>query len=299
MSENEYKVGMIIKSPEKPEFGPGKVIRINGNSIWIYFRNDNSKYARQYSKNVARLNRYKKKSDQFLNSLNEKNFVDTSIGLLYEPSIIEKCKYFCLKPKLKSIDDLNIEHPPSQFGVYGWYFDEPPPYVPTNGCTSVKTGSWPFRTKWWLLYVGKAKSLSERIVTYHIGGGHYAKRTMSSLRLSLGCLLSKKLGILLYYPPESFGKKEKKLNNWLEKHALITWVRTAYIDEVETCAIQEYYLPLNYEHNNHPLVQPLSNLRKAFRKIVKSSDRKGKKKRKQKKAYKQFVNDCKRLKIEK
>ncbi|KKK90187.1 hypothetical protein LCGC14_2725580, partial [marine sediment metagenome] len=91
---------------------------------------------------------------------------------------------------------------------------------------------WPLRTRWWLLYIGKSVDLKERIVDYHIEGKYYAKVTMSSLRLSLGCLLSGELGLRLNDSPQSFGKKEKKLNKWLEKHARIAWIKTEKSNEV-------------------------------------------------------------------
>lgn len=201
-------------------------------------------------------------------------------------------------PNLLSIRRLEAEKPPAFSGIYGWYFDELPPYVSKIDCTSVKSGRWPFKSEWWLLYIGKAKNLEERIVNYHINGNHYAEGTMSSLRLSLGCLLSDKLGLTLNYPPESYGKKEKVFNKWLEKHARIAWIRSTIIDEMEKQAIIKYTLPLNYEYNHHPLVQPLSNLRKALRQIVQDQYHKPKKKY-FKKAYKTFVSECKSLGIKK
>ena len=139
-----------------------------------------------------------------------------------------------------------------------------------NYSLAEKTGWWPFRTKWWLLYIGQAKNLRERIVDYHIRGGHYAEGTMSSFRLSLGCLLSKKYGLVLYYPPESFGNGGEKLNKWLAKHARIAWVETKDIDAVEKASIEKYTLPLNHKYNEHPLKEPLSKLRMEFKNIARS-----------------------------
>jgi len=225
-------------------------------------------------------------------SCNECNYSISDTPLTISERIkMNDANYFANPDKIYSLNDLEESPPPRSSGIYGWYFDEPPPHLQTHGCTPVKTGWWPFRTKWWLLYIGKAKNLCDRIVTYHIRGGHYAGGTMSSFRLSLGCLLSNKLGMILCYPPESFGKKEKNLNKWLEKHARVAWIETTDIDATEKKAIKNYILPLNYGHNDHPLVQPLSNLRKAFRNIAKNSDRKPKKKY-FRKAYKKFVKEC-------
>jgi len=223
------------------------------------------------------------------------NKCDYSIYDVERTDIIN-ATYFTNPGKIYSLNDLEESPPPRRSGVYGWYFDEPPPYVPKSGCTPVKTGWWPFRTKWWLLYVGKAKNLNDRIVTYHIKGRHYAEGTMSSFRLSLGCLLSDNLGLELSYPKESFGQKEEKLQNWLNQHARVTWIETNNLDVVELVAIEKYTLPLNYKHNQNPLKKPLSNLRAEFKKIAKSQNPE---KKYFKKVYKTFVNECRSLEIKK
>jgi len=206
--------------------------------------------------------------------------------------------------KIFSVSDMGkMGFPPHGPGVYGWYFDDPPPYVleAKKGCTAIKTGKWPSRKKWWLLYIGKAEHLNERIVKYHIKGEHYAKGTMSSLRLSLGCLLSKKLRLRLCWEKgtsgkkeESFEKKGKKLDDWFQKHARIAWVETTQRHQVEIEAIAKYVLPLNHKHNTHPLKKPLSRLRKKFRDIAKDPDRKPKRKY-FRKAYREFVKEVRSL----
>lgn len=279
MSGSNYKVGMIVTHKHAPDWGIGIIREIDESTLIINFQDVGVRYLES---SIAPLKIIKANKSTIYNS----------------PSKAD-VNYFAKPDKIYSLKDLEKTPPPSRRpGVYGWYFDEPPPYVPKNGCTPVKTGLWPFRTKWWLLYIGQADKLKDRIMKYHIGGGHYAEGTMSSFRLSLGCLLSNEYSLRLFYPSESFGKKEKKLNKWLEKHARIAWIETEYIDVVEPKAIEKYILPLNYEHNDHRLVQPLSDLRKAFRKIAKNSDRKPKKKY-FKKAYKEFVKQCKSLGIKK
>jgi hypothetical protein len=217
----------------------------------------------------------------------------------YIEPIPQDVNYFAKPRKIYSVNDLLQSTPPSVPGVYGWYFDELPPYVPKVGCVAIKTGFLPFRTKWWLLYIGQAENLKDRIVNYHIKGGHYAERTMSSLRLSLGCLLSKKLGMILCYPQGTFGEKEKELDKWLKEHARVAWVETKDIDTTERIAIENYRPPLNSKHNDrHPLRKPLSGLKKAFKEIATNLEQKPRKKD-FKKAYKQFVKECKSLGIEK
>lgn len=273
MSDNKYKVGMIITHPNKSEWGPGEIERVDGCIITI--RNCKNGSTERFDSRFAHLKIIKDKIEADVN-------------------------YFAKPDEVFSLKDLqkNPTLCPSRPGVYGWYFDEPPPYVPKNGCTPVKTGFWPFRTTLWLLYIGQADKLKDRIMKYHIGGGHYAQGTMSSLRLSLGCLLSDRFGLKLYYPPESFGEKDKKLNKWLEEHARIAWIETQYLDAMELGAIEKYTLPLNYKHSRYPIAKPLSDLRTAFRNIAKNSNRNPKKKD-FRKAYKTFVEECRSLGIKK
>lgn len=203
--------------------------------------------------------------------------------------------YFAKPDKIFSLNDLQESPPPRLPGVYRWYFKEPPDYVPLKGCTYKRL----YFTKYWLLYVGRADDLRQRIVDYHIDGKHYAEGTMSTLRLSLGCLLSRELGLVLYYPPQSFGKKgDKKLNKWLRKHARVSWIETENNALLETQAIQKYVLPLNHSHKQHVLKKPLSNLRSDFSSIAKNSVRKPKR-RYFKKAYKKFVKQCRAIGIQK
>lgn len=279
MSGNEYRVGMIVTHPNMPEWGPGQVVTITDTSVHIFFRDDPENKTRMF-------NRILPNGPIGWNSSN----------LDYVEPIPHDINYFVEPKKIYSLNDLQQSPPPSSPGIYGWYFNKPPPYVPTKGCTLIKTGWWPFRTKWWLLYVGKADKLEDRIINYHIKGEHYAQGTMSSLRLSLGCLLSDKFGLELYYPPESFGKKDKKLQKWLEKHARVAWIPTENLAAMEPEAIEKYILPLNHKHNQHPLKIPLSKLRVEFKHIARSQKPRKKHFRK---AYKQFVKECKGLGIKK
>jgi hypothetical protein len=210
--------------------------------------------------------------------------------------------FYFKDPILKSSKELEKEKPPSSSGVYGWYFDEPPPYVPTNGCTPVKTGFWPFRKKWWLLYIGKASNLRYRVLDMHFNNEFWMKKSLSSLRLTLGCLHCRELGLSLRRntDPEkdyTFGLKgDKKLSNWMAKHARVAFIQTEYIKMVETRTIAKYVLPLNYKDNiNHPFAETLSGLRQDFKNIARNSNRKPKKKD-FRKAYKKYVKKCKYFK---
>lgn len=271
LSGIEYKVGMVVRSSSVPEWGTGTIVKVVGTIITVDFQNAGQ---REMDSTIAPL--------EFV--------ADNKARIQAEAYAV----YFARPGKLFSVKHLRKKGlPPSSPGVYGWYFKDPPDYVPTKDCSHKRV----YFKKWSLLYIGQAKKLRKRIMDYHIDGKHY-EEAMSSFRLSLGCLLSKELGLLLHYPPESFGKKGKKLNKWLEKHARVAWMETENIDALESRAIHEYVLPLNHKYNQHPLKTPLSNLRSDFRSIAKNSVRKPKR-RYFKKAYKKFVKQCRAIGIQK
>ena len=112
---------------------------------------------------------------------------------------------------------------PRQPGVYAWYFREIPPYVPLIHCHSYDSHT--------LLYVGispkepprngsspSKQKLFDR-VRYHYRGNAEG----STLRLTLGCLLSEKLGIQLRRVGSgnrmSFSGGEHILSQWMEENA--------------------------------------------------------------------------------
>lgn len=279
MTEGRYKVGMIVAHPNKPEWGRGEIVNTTETSVHIFFRDHPAKKTRIYNRIFPNGPIGWDSSD--LDYVRVKPEIEADVQYFAKP---DKKKVFPVK-KLRKKRKRKLV--PSSSGVYGWYFDELPPYVPKSSCTPIK--------ECWLLYIGKADNLQERIVDFHIRGKTYGQGTISTLRLSLGCLLSNKYRFVLCIDPESgqsFGGKEKKLNNWLDKHAKVVWIETEKIDAVERQAIKRYILPLNLKHNDHPLVRPLSKLRSAFKTIANNPA--GKAKNKDfRKAYKEFVKQCK------
>ena len=112
---------------------------------------------------------------------------------------------------------------PAVRGVYAWYFKEPPPMVPTDGCLT-KDGHT-------LLYVGispKNDSSSENLrkrVSYHFRGNAEG----STLRLTLGTLLAP----LSDFPLRRVGSGnrmtlthlgERWLDGWMADNAKVCWV---------------------------------------------------------------------------
>ena len=156
---------------------------------------------------------------------------------------------------------------PREPGVYAWYFREIPPQVPVAGCCVHGSET--------LLYVGispkeppkngaapSKQKLFNRI-RYHYRGNAEG----STLRLTLGCLLSEKLGIQLRRVGSghrmTFGKGEAILSQWMDDNAFVVWVVDSEPWLLEEKIIGEVSLPLNLDMNKmHPFHQSLSQIRK-------------------------------------
>lgn len=134
--------------------------------------------------------------------------------------------------------------------------------VPTESCVA-----WQGLT---LLYLGISPSgrtskqnLAERI-RYHFNGNAYG----STLRTSLGCLLSEKLGIRLQQIGDSgnrihFAEGEEILSQWIAENAFVTWVEYDEPWIVEDSLIRRLNLPLNLSGNeDHPFHTTLSKIRR-------------------------------------
>ena len=160
---------------------------------------------------------------------------------------------------------------PKVSGVYAWYFDEVPPGVDVRDCHVITEGA--------MLYVGIApkepprngappstQTLWNRI-RYHYRGNAYG----STLRLTLGCHLADKLGIALRRVGS--GNRltfthhgEHQINEWMSRHARVTWVQTDTPWLPETYAIEQLNLPLNLQGNSHhPYYPTLKALRAEHR----------------------------------
>jgi hypothetical protein len=155
---------------------------------------------------------------------------------------------------------------PPKPGVYAWFFKEIPSPVPVDGCVT-----WQGLT---MLYVGispsrlaistgsTAKQNLRTRIRHHFRGNAYG----STLRLSLGCMLSESLGIRL----QQVGKKrkhfadgERVLSQWMEKNAFVAWVVQEKPWELEEHLIDQLNLPLNLRGNeNHHFYPLLSQIRK-------------------------------------
>lgn len=165
---------------------------------------------------------------------------------------------------------------PKVSGIYAWYFDELPPGVNVSGCHTIPQGV--------LLYVGIAPKEPPRNGTapstqtlwnrirYHYRGNAYG----STLRLTLGCHLASTLGIALRRV--GGGSRltfthdgERKLSDWMNRHARVTWaqVNSPWLPEGQ--AIKQLSLPLNLQGNSHhPYYPTLKALRAEHRATARS-----------------------------
>lgn len=160
---------------------------------------------------------------------------------------------------------------PQAPGIYAWYFREIPPDVPRKDCT--------VHQEFTLLYIGIAptrpfvngkaasvRTLSSRLREHMIGPSE-----ASTLRLSLGCLLSARLGLDLRRVGTgrrmTFGAGERVLSEWMAQNALVAWTIHDHPWEIEEQLIETLSLPLNLAHNHHhPFYTTLSGCRAAARK---------------------------------
>jgi hypothetical protein len=138
---------------------------------------------------------------------------------------------------------------PASAGVYAWFFDWCPQGVPIEGL--VRSNGFV------LLYVGISPKPPNAVGTasrqtlrsrlrYHFRGNAEG----STLRLSLGCLLSQNLGIELRRVGSgrrmTFGAGERVLSDWLERTARVAWLACDQPWRIEKHIIRSVSLPLNW-----------------------------------------------------
>jgi hypothetical protein len=159
---------------------------------------------------------------------------------------------------------------PSEPGLYGWFFLEIPPGVPTDGCISYQG--------WTLLYLGispsappkkTGRAASKQNLRKRIDSHICGNASGSTLRKTLGCLLAEGLG----YPLRRVGSGkrltlthlgEQALDAWLDDHAAIAWHVEASPWISEERLTGELSLPLNIQGNEqHPFHDELRAIRSA------------------------------------
>jgi hypothetical protein len=158
---------------------------------------------------------------------------------------------------------------PRLSGIYAWYFTEIPPGVPIQECHRVLDHT--------LLYIGIApketrgttkpsrRTLHHRIYQDHIRGNAEG----STLRLTLGLLLSKRLGIQLRRVGS--GRRftftnvgEQILDGWMASNAKVVWAVSDKPWKIEKALLaSSLSLPLNLQGNNHLFGSHLLQIRRA------------------------------------
>ena len=160
-------------------------------------------------------------------------------------------------------------------GIYAWYFKVPPSKDmdfascwPQEGARLLYVGNSPIKPP----TNGKppSKGTLRRRISTHMRGN----ASSSTLRYSVGCLLSQNLGIQLRRVGRTerlyFLKGESVLSNWLEENALVAWISHNEPWLVEEETVSDLNLPLNLAFNrDHPFYETLYHARQVAREKAK------------------------------
>ena len=141
---------------------------------------------------------------------------------------------------------------PASPGVYAWWFKEIPPGLTTDQCLTHQGLT--------LLYVGISPKrpaangkLSQQNLRTRMRYHYRGNAEGSTLRLTLGCLLSERLRITLYRVGSgkrmTFCEGEAVLSNWMEDNAFVSWTVTPEPWIAEADLIASEALPLNIDQN--------------------------------------------------
>lgn len=162
--------------------------------------------------------------------------------------------------RVYSRDDI-LDQPcpvPNQAGIYGWYFREIPPEVPTRECKR--------HDGFTLLYLGISPSrpsskgtLRARIKT------HYRPKGASTLRRTLDVLLEETLHLRVNLRSNGrfdYGQTEEALTEWMSRNAYVVWIEQTEPWIIEADVIDTLDLPLNINDNRqHAFCPRLQALR--------------------------------------
>ena len=181
-------------------------------------------------------------------------------------------QHFTYPTKVWGKDDVYLRPCPvsAKAGVYAFYFKEIPGKIPVKDC--IKFGHLI------LLYLGvsPARKNSKQNLRTRIRSHYTGNASGSTLRLTLGCLLSHDLGIELRRTGKSgrltFVNGEKKLSEWISKNAFVAWRTIDRPWEYEEDLINKISVPLNLDHNKkHKFHEVLSKIRSEAKHRARSS----------------------------
>jgi len=179
-----------------------------------------------------------------------------------ESTIEELAATFLNTTRLYSREEVIASPPPIPVtgGVYGWWFDVPPAVMDISGCYE--------RAGYWLLYTGisptrppangrppSKSGLRKRIRTHCAGNAEG-----STLRKTLGCLLSEQLDIELRRVGSgnrrTFVRGEKALSAWMGQHARVGFELHERPWELEDHLMASLDVPLNLQGNSRNRFHP-------------------------------------------
>lgn len=165
---------------------------------------------------------------------------------------------------------------PKEPGIYAWYFKRIPEIIPTKNCVAINDLT--------LLYVGispkrppqNGKQPSRQRLFHRIKNHFKGNASGSTLRLTLGCLLSNDLELTLRRHGKKerlhFGKDEQKLSDWMAENAFVAWFVCDEPWKVETDLFTKLSLPLNLDQNrHHPFHKELSGIRSLAKQTARNS----------------------------
>ncbi|PYE19537.1 hypothetical protein DFR67_103450 [Williamsia limnetica] len=156
---------------------------------------------------------------------------------------------------------------PPEPGVYGWWFKALPADIDVSNCIHRDDGLV-------LLYAGISPSkpsstgvASKQNIRRRIKLHYAGDASVSTLRKSLGCLLSEELGLQLrrFGPSErmKFGDGEDRLSEWMAHNALVSWIIHPAPWLLEDQLIETVDLPLNIDGASGPFRPTLRATRRA------------------------------------
>lgn len=156
---------------------------------------------------------------------------------------------------------------PAEPGVYGWWFKTLPADIDVSNCIRREDGLV-------LLYAGISPSkpssagvASKQNIRRRIKLHYAGDASVSTLRKSLGCLLSEELGIQLRRvgPTErfKFGSGEEQLSQWMADNALVSWIIHPQPWLLEDELIKTVDLPLNIDGAHNAYTGALKAMRRS------------------------------------
>lgn len=172
-------------------------------------------------------------------------------------------KHFQSPVPFLSRKEVKSDSIPNAPGLYGFYFRKYPSVVLDANTIQVDGFN--------LLYIGiSPKGLgTKQTLKGRIRKHLFGDASRSTLRKSMGCVLSSELGIELttFNDRETFGSGENVLHEWLESNMRFTWFLITEPWLYEAALLKILMAPLNLDHNeHHSFHQILKKLRQRCKK---------------------------------